>query len=211
MSRLSLRVDVPLCSLRPFEARDYQETLPAPPPATVVGMLLSMAGVDGDRVGHFVGNRLGLAIQEEPPVSTVLRKMRRDAASSELTKQGIPQFRPEYQELLSGLTFWVDIERQPDAPEDLAETVRRAIEEPESVDRYGALSLGESAFMVDAVSIVDAPPEDVLVLRPSEGGFLTMPVWTDFQDRSRTELRRFDLVEGELAEDDLVRIGPAEE
>lgn len=209
MEALTLRVDVPLTSLRPFTARDYQETLPAPPPATVFGMLLSLAGVDGKEVDSFIGSRIGIAIEEEPSISTVLRKMRRDAASSEETKQGIPQFRPEYQELLSGLRFWVAIAESVNSGADLAGRVRSSLERPSSVDRYGGVSLGESAFLVDSVSLVSQPPDDALVLRPNQEGFLSMALWTDFHNRSRTRLGRFELVRGQIQPNDLVRIAPA--
>jgi len=209
MSDITLEVSAPLAAFRPYTARDYQETLPAPPPATIFGMILSAAGIEAEARGRFVGAECAVAIEQRPPVSKVLRKMHRGSETDEVSGQEAAKHRPEYQELLSSLRFWTRIvdESAHENP-GLADCIRRALESPSSIDRFGAVSLGESTFIVDELSIVESVPDDVLVLRPSDDGFLAMSVWVDFEDRSRTRLKRFELEEGRLGEEDLVTIGP---
>ena len=45
MDAFVVRASVPIVSFRPHLSRDYQDTYPVPPPATVFGMLLSLCGV----------------------------------------------------------------------------------------------------------------------------------------------------------------------
>ena len=53
MQPLTLYVEVPICAFRPHSSREYQDTYPVPPPASVYGLLLwrirrgSRRGSDG--------------------------------------------------------------------------------------------------------------------------------------------------------------------
>ena len=209
MTNLDLKIEVPICSPRPYEARDFQEALPAPPPATVYGMLLSFCGIQGDEMGRFTGTEIGVALSEEPEVSKVLRKMRRDPSAAGSNPDGEPQFRPEYQELRTGLTMWVKVvESETSNETTLSDLLLQALRRPDSIERYGGVSLGESPFLVDSMTEVNGMPEDLLVLRPDDNGLYAMPVWTDYQDRKRTNLQRFDLKEGVLRNRDTVVIEP---
>lgn len=194
------QVDVPLCSLRPYAARDYQETLPVPPPSSVLGMLLSLLGLDHEDVTQYANDRMGIALRPGSSVSRVLRRMRRDSATDQ--KRGAIGRRPETQELLVDLRFWVCIDGR------LAIDVARALAQPWTVERYGAVSLGESAFVVDVVREVDGPPEDAVVLRPDASGLLSLTTRVDFSDRTRTRYQRYSLVPSTVTTEDLVPVVP---
>lgn len=196
MATLCLRIDVPMSSFRPYTSREYQDTYPAPPPATVFGMLLSYIGAEREDALRFTGNHIGIAIEEEADLSRVLRKMRRDPANA---KDGIPQYRPEYQELLSDLVVYCLIDDQEARQESLVEVMSGAMEHPEHIERYGSLSLGESSHLIDSIGSCEAP-EECLVLQPQRRGLLVMPIWTNFQNRSATRLQRFELTPGPLTQ-----------
>ena len=196
---------VPVASFRPYLSRDYQDTYPAPPPATVFGMLLSLCGITEAARSDYGGTELAIMVDRVREPSRVLRKLRRDPASHR--GRGIARYRPDYQELILGLRAWIAV-RQGDAASDLPDCVRDALEHPESLDRYGALSLGESTFLVDEIAVCDSPPAGGTVLHPDDTGSLTLPVWVDYKDPSATRLQRFGLVERPLSEEDYVQVGP---
>ena len=137
--------------------------------------------------------------------SRVLRKLRRDSSADR--RRGIPGYRPDYQELIFGLRAWIAV-RQGDAVRDLSGSVRGVLEHPEGLDRYGALSLGESTFLVDEIKVCCATPPPGVSLHPDDTGSLTLPVWVDYENPSVTRLRRFSLVERAFDEEDYVRLTP---
>lgn len=195
---LALWVDVPMTGLRPMWARTYQETFPAPPPSTVFGMLLSLAGVEREDRDRHSGIRMAIALAENADTelwqrrekARVLRKFRRVAQNPGKGKIADPlaDRRPDYQELLLGLQFWLWLD---DACSQLSlsDSVRRALD-PDlrgEVIRHGALCLGESSHMINDIR-VDLPRGKGRFVAPSERGYLTMPIWTDHvSDRSRMQ------------------------
>lgn len=200
-----VRASVPVVSFRPHLSRDYQDTYPAPPPATAFGMLLSLCGITEAARSDYRGTELAIMLDRVREPSRVLRKLRRDPVADR--GRGIARYRPDYQELILGLRAWIAV-RQGDAVRDLSDCVRVALEHPEGLDRYGALSLGESTFLVDEIAACDSAPPDGTVLHPDDTGSLTLPVWVDYKDPSATRLQRFSLVERPFAEEDYVRVGP---
>lgn len=205
MDALVVRASVPIASFRPYLARDYQDTYPVPPPATVFGMLLSLCGITEEARSDYQGTDLAITVDRVREPSRVLRKLRRD--SSKDRKRGMAGYRPDYQELILGLEAWVAV-RLGDAVHDLSRCVRNALECPAGLDRYGALSLGESAFLVDEIEACVTAPTDGVTLRPDDAGSLTLPVWVDHMNPSATRLQRFNLVEGAFTKEDYVRIEP---
>ena len=79
---------------------------------------------------------------------------------------------------------------------------------PNVVDRYGALSFGESTFLVDEIAVCDSSPCTGTSLCPDETGSLTLPIWVDYKDPFKTRLRRFSVVKRVFTESDYVRVGP---
>ncbi len=60
MENIALYVSVPVASFRVPRAREYFETFPIPPPATVYGMLLSMSGETNRRI--YEGTEIAVAL-----------------------------------------------------------------------------------------------------------------------------------------------------
>ncbi|WP_420448543.1 type I-MYXAN CRISPR-associated protein Cas5/Cmx5/DevS [Candidatus Palauibacter sp.] len=205
MDAFVVRASVPVVSFRPYLSRDYQDTYPVPPPATAFGMLLSLCGIAEAGRPDFGNTELAIMVDRVREPSPVLRRLRRD--SSDDQRHGRVGYRPDYQELILGLRVWIAV-RQGDAARDLADCARDALKRPERLDRYGALSLGESTFLVDEISVFDSAPRSGISLRPDGAGSLTLPVWVDYQDPKRTRLQRFSLEARVFSEDDFVQVGP---
>lgn len=219
---LTLWVDVPMTGLRPMWARTYQETFPAPPPSTVFGMLLSLAGVERGNRDRHSGVRMAIALAENADTelwqrrekARLLRKFRRVAQNPGKGKIADPMAdrRPDYQELLLGLQFWLWLD-DTYSQLSLSDAVRSALDPDRrgAVIRHGALCLGESSHMVNDIR-VDLPGGKGRFVAPSERGDLTMPVWTDHvSDRSRMrtfEIRDLDEVWRYPPEDCWVDISP---
>jgi CRISPR-associated protein Cas5t len=81
------------------------------------------------------------------------------------------------------------------ATPSLVERVRTGLADPASITRFGGLSLGESSYLVDTVTI-DAPPAQAHFMIPDLGGFFSLPVWVDHTDAARTVTRRFQIGDG---------------
>ena len=192
---LILRVDVPMTGLRPMWAREYQETYPAPPPSTVYGMLLSLVGVERGNKNRHAGLHIALALAENTGESLwqrrgkgrIFRKFRR-VAQSKNNADPLADRRPDYQELLLGLEFWLWVDDS-QAEHPLCDEIRKALD-PETrgeIVRHGALCLGESSHMVNEMSI-DQPHGKGRFVAPCETGFLSMPVWSDYEENRPTVL-----------------------
>ena len=190
---LVLRVDVPMTGLRPMWAREYQETYPAPPPSTIYGMLLSLVGVEREHKKRHAGLRVAVALAENTEASfwqrrekgRIFRKFRR-VAQAKKNADPLADRRPDYQELLLGLEFWLWIDDS-QAEHPLCGKIRKALhpEKRGKVVRHGALCLGESSHMVNEISI-RRPRGRGRFVAPCNRGFLSMPVWSDHKEDRHT-------------------------
>ena len=204
---LVLRVDVPMTGLRPMWAREYQETYPAPPPSTIYGMLLSLIGVEREDKNRHAGLRIAIAMAENTEDSfwqrrekgRIFRKFRR-VAQSEKNADPLADRRPDYQELLLGLEFWLWIDDS-QARHPLCGEIRKALDPQKrgEIVRHGALCLGESSHMVNEVT-KDRPRGRGRFVAPCEKGFLSMPVWSDHKSDRPTVLN-FEIREPEALTD----------
>ena len=196
---LVLRVDVPMTGLRPMWAREYQETYPAPPPSTVYGMLLSLVGVEREDKNRHAGLRIAFALAENTEESLwqrrekgrIFRKFRR-VAQSKPNADPLADRRPDYQELLLGLEFWLWIDDS-QAEHPLSEEIRKALDPKKrgEIVRHGALCLGESSHMVNEI-LIGRPHGKGRFVSLCEKGFLSMPVWSD-HNRDRPTVRNFEI------------------
>ena len=183
---VSILVEVPFCAFRPYASREYQDTYPVPTPSAVYGMLLSLVGVRREDKALHRGVRMVLAVEKLPEKAKVFRKLRRGKTLEDI--------RPDYQDLLLDLRLWIWLQQGRDtAAISLPDKVATAFSSPSSVTRSGGLSLGESSYLVDTISIKEPPDAEGIFLQPNENGFYSLPVWVDHQDTSRTILRRFAL------------------
>ena len=197
---LALWVEVPMAGLRPMWARSYQETYPAPPPSTVYGMLLSLVGVQREEKYRHAGLRVALALAENDDVdlwqrrekARILRKFRRVAQSAK-NADPLADRRPDYQELLLGLQFWIWVD-DGHAQQPLTDAIRAALDPGRrgEIVRHGALCLGESSHMVNDIR-VDVPRGKGRFVAPFDRGFLTMPVWSDHRHGGRPVVQSFEI------------------
>ena len=205
---LGIYVTVPVACFRKGMAREYLETEPLPPPATCYGFLLSLVG-EMDRRRH-VGARVAPVLLNQPNQSVVLRTVWR-VKKTPLGSSG--NTRPDYQQLLSGpsadepflsLLLWLDSTDETASPH-LEERVSQALTRPESVTRFGGLSLGESTHLVDEVCLWDRVRDRfrgregrAFLTREDERGRLTLPVWVDHVGSAGTRYAVGDLASSTL-------------
>ena len=187
---LGVYISVPIACFRKGLAREYLETEALPPPATCYGFLLSLVGEERRR--RHVGCRIAPVLLNQPDQSVVLRTVWR-VKSLPLGAGG--NTRPDFQQLLAPvrLVLWLESSEELGAGERLESRVVRALERPETIERFGGLSLGESAHLIDEVRAfprIDRNPEDrqqqgrVFLVSPS--GRMTLPVWVDHVGSSST-------------------------
>lgn len=186
MEPLCLFVDAPMASFRPMWSREYQETYPAPPPSTIYGMLLSLVGVEREEKERHVGVKIALALQDRLGTGRIFRKFRR-VAQSKKNADPLTDRRPDYQELVLWLKFWLWVD-DTEANNPLAEKIGEALDKDrrKTIIRHGALCLGESSHMVNEIKFaagnVSPTENEGRFLVRDKTGFLTMPVWTDHRN-----------------------------
>lgn len=175
---IGLYVSVPIAGFRVPRAREYFETFPCPPPSTVYGMLLSMVGEVNRRVHE--GAEIAIALLSEPNYSVVLRTLWRVKSRKEGPGLGTNR-RPDFQELLTDtrLAVWIRQGDKESAPQSLTARVTQAMIAPNTVSRFGGLSLGESTHLVDEIKILNDQSIRGRLLLAEEDGDLSLPVWPD--------------------------------
>lgn len=172
-----LRVDVPIASFPTSRSREYRQTYPVPPPSTVYGMLLSLVG-ETDRYKH-CDVKIAIALLSEPAKSVTLRTMRRVKKKKLDHKENT---RPDFQEILTGieLMIWVD-KGEDKATPSLCDRITEAFVDPSSVNRFGALCLGESRDLVNSIDLVTEidPNPNLKYLIQDQSGDISLPYWVD--------------------------------
>lgn len=207
---IALRFEAPYGSFRTSFARSYAETYSLPPPSTIYGMLLSLAG-ERQRRSH-LGVRLAIGFKSRPRPATVLKKLSR-------YKYGVPGKQatkgnaPDYMEILCGIEgrIFVDSSDEPASP-SLEDRLAAALDTPKVVDRSGILCLGLSDDMVDILRF-DPSKDDSPThwLTPDDGGSLELPVWVDHVGSAKTRWRRFCLANADLSHIPWIEVKPPEE
>lgn len=177
MNEIRLYISVPVASFRVPRAREYFETLPVPPPATIYGMLLSAVGEVNRRI--YEGVEIAIALLSEPEYSVVLRTLWRVKDKKEGLGLGTNR-RPDFQELLSDVQLAVWVRDNANKDHNLGERLRTAFNNPSQIDRFGGLCLGESTHLVDELRVLKEMPESIgqLLVRNQEGE-LSLPIWAD--------------------------------
>lgn len=212
---IALYVSVPVASFRVPRAREYFETLPCPPPSTVYGMLLSLVG-ETNRHAH-EGAEIAIALVSQPEYSVVLRTLWRVKNLGQIPGRGDKRYgpgqnpedfgvrdnrggnrRPDLQELLTDvrIVVWVRRGATETATSPLADRVLRAVTQPNTVSRFGGLSLGESTHLVDELRFLrSGDVSDCRVLVRDDQGDLSLPVWPDHVGSRGTHWMQFRLKE----------------
>lgn len=190
---LGIKVSIPVACFRKGLAREYLETYELPPPSTCYGFLLALVG-ETNRETH-LGARVTAALLEKAEMSVVLRTVWR----LKKTPLGSPgNIRPDYQQLLTDVKviIWLDSSQETplDNKETLEQRVRAALDPSQrgKIERFGGLSLGESAHLVNDVLLVN---QDEITADSNEGacifladvnGQTTLPVWVDHVGSEKT-------------------------
>ena len=167
-------------------------------------MLLALVGVEREHKIRHAGIRIALALAENTEddlwqrreKARLLRKFRRLPQNPPKGKTIDPlaERRPDYQELLIGLQFWLWID-DAQARHPLTDAVQAALDPARrgAIVRHGALSLGESSHLVDDIHVARPRGKGRLVA-PRERGYLAMPVWTD-HGKEQPVMRSFEIGE----------------
>jgi CRISPR-associated protein Cas5t len=201
MSSIGIYISVPVACFRIPRAREYFETLPCPPPATVYGMLLSLVGEPNRRTHE--GAEIAIALLSKPAYSTVLRTLWRVKTKKTGLGQGENR-RPDFQELLTDvrLAVWIRQGREESHAPALQERVTAALNSSAAVSRFGGLSLGESTHLVDEISYLTDQAQRGRLLVAEEEGELSLPVWPDHVG-SMTRWGQYRLIDSELTDEPL--------
>ena len=177
METVGLYFSVPVASFRVPRAREYFETFPVPPPATVYGMLLSMVGEVNRRV--YEGAEIAVALLSEPAYSVVLRTLWRVKKKESGLGLGENR-RPDFQELLTDVSIGIWIRVKEKEESSLAHRVKESLENPSKVNRFGGLALGESTHLINEVSFLEKMEmNSCQILLNSDDGDLSLPIWAD--------------------------------
>lgn len=196
MTACACYLAAPVAGFRSPWAREYLETLPAPPPATVYGALLSAIG-EGNRLAH-EGAELAVGLLSTPARSRVLRTLWR------VKKRNLPlghdeNKRQDFQELLVDVRLAIHVRTGADRHQPpLVDRLLLASTNPASVTRWGALALGESTHLVDefrALRAEEAHLEARWLVRDDRGPF-ALPVWVDHVGSAGTRFAQCALTEG---------------
>ncbi|MCC6626826.1 MAG: type I-MYXAN CRISPR-associated protein Cas5/Cmx5/DevS [Chloroflexi bacterium] len=188
-------ITAPITAFRAPRAREYLETLLAPPPATVYGLLLSVVGED-NRLVHR-GAEIAVAVMRPGQRTRVLRTAWR--VKDAKVEPGLDENkRPDFQELLIDVHLAVHVRDGATEPApSLATRLAQALAAPATVRRFGGLALGESTFLVDELRALrpsDVPAGAVpsWLVRDTTGP-QALPVWPDHVGSRGTRYGQFSL------------------
>jgi CRISPR-associated protein Cas5t len=150
------RIQVPVATFAIPWSREFQETYPFPPPATIYGMMLSLVG-EVDRY-KYQGVGVSVCVVEFPEMSWVLRKIRRFKQPMISHKENS---KPDQVCLLTSLEFVAGIADSdlPDVP-SLNDKIQEVLLNPKNTCRFGGLSCGESHNLINSIQTMDSSEFD---------------------------------------------------
>ncbi len=177
MKSIAIYIDVPVATFRQSHAREYGKTYPYPPHSTVYGLLLSLIG-EMNMQKH-CGVQLAIAMLSQPETSKTLRTLHRFKFKQE---DHLGNKRPDYQEILTYIRFivWVKSGNDKTNP-SLSKRLEQALLNPDSVNRWGVLYLGESDDLVNIIKLVsdEFSVKSRQWLIQDNNGWITLPYWVD--------------------------------
>ncbi len=197
-----LEIIAPFASFKNAYSREYAESYLVPPPSTVYGCLLSLVG-EMDRDFHR-GVKIAIALPSPPDLKPKKVKVLRTVRRLKKMPLSLPQnSRPDFQEIVCGLRIIVGVDSGEDV-NNLEGRIERAIASPETIERFGGLSLGESRDLIDDIRLLEGPPEalDWLIVDPK--GSLKLPYWVDYLGSKDTKFQKF--VFGEFCQEAFCKI-----
>ncbi|WP_413261673.1 type I-MYXAN CRISPR-associated protein Cas5/Cmx5/DevS [Floridanema flaviceps] len=180
-----LQISAPFASFKHSYSREYGDTYSLPTPATIYGCLLSLVGETNLQVHR--GVKLAIALLSEPQVATVLRTVRRMKSKDINARENS---RPDYQSILCGLDIVVGIDSTQESG-NLEARVRQALLHPDTIDRFGGWSLGESRDLIDDVRILPNLPSAARWLVKDDRGRYNLPLVVDYLGSKETQKQKF--------------------
>ncbi len=188
MAEVFLAVSVPIAGFRLPWALDFWETYPVPPPSTAYGFLLSLVG-EPDRQRH-AGTEVAIGLLQEGAISTVLRTAWRTKDGK--AGPGVGNNRtPVLREVLTGLAVAIGVRTGTDPGHPALVERVQAVMNGAWPDRFGGLSLGESTFLVNDVSLLREPAR---WLAGTTQATITMPIWADQAGFTTTRWGQFEIL-----------------
>ncbi len=133
--------------------------------------------------------KIAIALASLPKATTVLRTFKR-RKKNDINHPS--NSRPDYQEVLCGLNLVVCVDSTQDA-HNLENRIAQALRHPETIDRFGGLSLGESRDLIDDLRILDPLPPSIEWLVKDDCGKITLPIWVDYDGSEKTRWEMFSL------------------
>ncbi len=182
-----LEISAPFASFKHSYSREYVGSYPYPPPSTIYGCLLSLVGETN--IQHHRGVKIAIALTSKPKSSTVMRTTRR-LKNADLNSPS--NSKPDFQEILSGIKIIIGVDSSKDK-NNLENRIIKALNSPETIQRFGGLSLGESRDLIDDIQILDQPPESIKWLTPNNQGKIKLPLIVDYLSSKNTIFEKFSL------------------
>ena len=182
-----LEITAPFASFKHSYSREYSGSYSYPPPSTIYGCLLSLVG-ETDMQRHR-GVKIAIALASKPQSSIVMRTTRR-LKNADLNSPS--NSKPDFQEILSGIKIIVGVDSSEDI-NNLENRIIQALTNPETIERFGGLSLGESRDLLDDIQIVEKPSESLQWLTKNNKGKIKLPLLVDYLGSKNTKIEKFSL------------------
>ena len=182
-----LEISAPFASFKHSYSREYAGSYSYPPPSTIYGLLLSLVG-ETDLEYH-QGVKIAIALFSKPQITTVMRTTRR-LKNADLNSPS--NSKPDFQEILSGIKIVVGVDSSEDTS-NLESKIIQALTYPETIQRFGGLSLGESRDLIDDIQIIKKPSESLQWLTHNKKGKIKLPITVDYLGSKNTKMEKFSL------------------
>lgn len=182
-----LEISAPFASFKHSYSREYAGSYSYPPPSTIYGLLLSLVGETNMQFHQ--GVKIAIALASKPQTSIVMRTMRR-LKNTELNSPS--NSKPDFQEILSGIKIIVGVDSSEDI-NNLENIITQALANPETIKRFGGLSLGESRDLIDDIQILDKPSTSLQWLTKDTKGKIKLPLIVDYLGSKNTKMEKFSL------------------
>lgn len=182
-----LEIFAPFASFKHSYSREYAGSYSYPPPSTIYGCLLSLVGETNMQCHR--GVKIAIALASNPQTSIVMRTVRR-LKNADLNSPS--NSKPDFQEILSGLKIIIGIDSSEDL-NNLESRVVQVLSYPETIERFGGLSLGESRDLIDDIKILDKPSESLEWLTKNKKGKIKLPLIVDYLGSKNTKMENFSL------------------
>lgn len=182
-----LEITAPFASFKHSYSREYSGSYSYPPPSTIYGCLLSLVG-ETDMQRHR-GVKMAIALASKPQTNIVMRRMRRLKAAD---LNSPSNSKPDFQEILSGIKIIVGVDSTEDI-NNLENRIIQALTNPETIERFGGLSLGESRDLINDIQIIEKPSESLQWLTQNTKGKIKLPLRVDYLGSKNTKMENFSL------------------